>query len=118
MAQSRKSLKKLRALAFAIQSGRCYYCGQPMWNSDRDLCLLIDKHGISDRQARLLRCTGEHLVAHQDGGSSKQGNIVAACEFCNKQRHAKKVARSPSKHRTFVRKRLKQGAWHGLTLTC
>lgn len=116
MAHSRKSLRKLRSAAFAAQHGRCYYCNQPMWTDDPHS--LISDYKISRQQARLLQCTGEHLVAHADGGSSERENIVAACRFCNTRRHKGNAARSPSVYESRVRQRMKQGKWHGLLLNC
>ena len=115
MPKPRKSLKKPRSLAFVVQKGSCYYCGQPMWNADP--LALISKYSISHRQAKLLQCTGEHLVAHKDGGSCLPENIVAVCHFCNSHRHGnRKKEILPAQYRELVQKRLVKGGWHGLNL--
>lgn len=64
-----------------------------------------------------LKCTAEHLNAHQDGGTIAQSNIVAACWFCNQQRHRRKVAPVPEQFRKLVQQRMSKGRWHGLMLT-
>ncbi|PLW66895.1 HNH endonuclease [Pseudohalioglobus lutimaris] len=106
----RKSLKKPRTRAFHNQSGLCYYCQQPMWlTSPTELTV---NYGITHRRAMLLRCTGEHLIAHAEGGGSNSSNIVAACLYCNRQRHRRRGDLPPARFRDFVRKRMKQGRWH------
>jgi len=115
MAIPRKSLKIPRSHAFSAQKGCCYYCGQPMWK--RDPGELVTKYSITLRQAKLLQCTGEHLVAHKDGGSSKSQNIVASCYFCNSRRHyggRKEI--QPEQYKARVIGRLSKGRWHGLAL--
>lgn len=114
MANTRKSLKKLRSFAYHRQNGCCYYCNQPMW---------IDSHlnfssnyQITSKQAMLLRCTGEHLQAHHQGGLATKENIVAACWFCNSNRHCRKKAPSPEQYKQLVQKRLNAGCWHGFIL--
>ena len=104
------NLASRRLTAFERQSGRCYYCGLPMW--------LRDPHELADRIARrppalgALRCTAEHLLARQDGGRDGAGNIAAACLCCNRRRHQRKRAVEPSLFRTYVRNRLWRGKWH------
>ncbi len=88
MAKPRKSLVKPRSIAFTRQAGYCFYCSQPMWSENPHE--FASKHKITLGQAKRFQCTGEHLQAHQDGGSSKQHNIVAACLFCNQKRHQRK----------------------------
>lgn len=115
MFKARKSLKVPRTLSFAAQNGHCYYCHQPMWESG--LHTFITKYSISTPQANLLRCTGEHLLAHKDGGTSKSDNIVAACHYCNYRRHwHRKKEILPAQYRALVLKRLAVGRWHGLNL--
>jgi 5-methylcytosine-specific restriction endonuclease McrA len=104
-------LVRPRTHAFAHQSGRCYYCGMPMW-ADNPL-EFANAHGITLGQAKRLQCTGEHLVARQDGGSTARSNIVAACLFCNKGRHSRKTPLPPDRYLQLVRKRMKVGRWHG-----
>lgn len=115
MANHRKSLKSPRTHAFHSQHGRCYYCNQPMWNNNP--LELISRFRISLGQALLLRCTGEHLISHSEGGASGNNNIVAACWYCNQQRHRRKNIHSPECFRKHIRKRLSEGRWHGLKLT-
>jgi 5-methylcytosine-specific restriction endonuclease McrA len=114
MAKSRKSIVKPRTFAFSNQNGRCYYCNQPM--SSGNLSEFSSKFAVSQRQAMILKCTGEHLVAFKDGGSSARNNIVAACWFCNNHRHRRKTNPSPEQYKRMVQQRLDRGRWHGLIL--
>ncbi|NOR42344.1 MAG: restriction endonuclease [Gammaproteobacteria bacterium] len=114
MSKSRKPLKYPRSLAFSRQNGNCYYCGLPMWTNDPQY--FSSKYKISEKQAKHFKCTGEHLVAHQHGGSSQQDNIVAACEFCNLQRHRRKSNPSPTQYKDFVQQRMDKGRWHNIRL--
>ncbi|MBU1215538.1 MAG: HNH endonuclease [Gammaproteobacteria bacterium] len=98
-----------RHSSFVNQSGRCFYCGHPMWESD--ISTFAESHKLSLRQARIYRCTAEHLVAKIDGGSNSAKNIVAACHWCNKNRHARKKAPTPIEYMEFIKKRLAQGRW-------
>lgn len=82
---NRKSLVRPRLIAYSQQLGLCFYCSCPMWS--KDPIVFVSKYGITLPQAKALECTGEHLEAHKDGGSSSQSNIVAACKFCNQGRH-------------------------------
>ena len=113
--KKRPYLKKPRTRAFKAQGGICYYCNQPMWNrSEQEL---TSRYPISVEQAKDLRCTGEHLHPYAAGGTANKRNIVAACLFCNRKRHEKSVALSPSKYKKYVKHALSRGAWHGLRLT-
>ncbi len=86
-------LQILRTHACKAQGGRCYYCNRPMWTSNaRAFAKLL---GISRKQALPLRCTAEHLIARQDGGTDAQDNIVAACYACNHERHELPLAPTP-----------------------
>lgn len=105
------SLVRPRTHAFVHQSGRCFYCGLPMW-TDNPVDFATE-HGITLRQAKSLQCTGEHLVARQDGGASAPSNIVAACRFCNERRHKRKTPPPPEHYIHLVRKRMRLGRWHG-----
>ncbi|MFC4258441.1 HNH endonuclease [Marinobacter lacisalsi] len=81
-----------------------------MWiGSDHEFVVV---HGISHRQARHFRCTGEHLIPHSEDGDSGSGNIVAACEFCNRRRHCRKRVPDPITYRKFVQKRVSVGRWN------
>jgi 5-methylcytosine-specific restriction endonuclease McrA len=105
-----KSLAHSRAKAYARQSGRCFYCGLPMWTEDaREFA---STYGITPAQAGRLQCTAEHLEARQDGGSDSASNIVAACWHCNQGRHRPKEALPPDRFKQLVRKRMNQGRWH------
>ena len=116
MSKPRKSLKKPRQIAFVRQNGKCCYCHQPMWNANPTE--YAERYCLSAGLTSLMRCTGEHLNAHKDGGSTQNENIAAACLFCNTQRHKLKNDVTPEKFETYVLKRLHKGAWHGLKLTC
>jgi len=115
MSTSRKSLIKPRTKAFIHQQGNCYYCNQPMWQNDPDK--FSSKYNITLKQSKRYQCTGEHLIAHQDGGTSARKNIVAACSFCNQQRHRRKIILSPKDFKTFIQKRMRKGHWHIVRLT-
>ena len=110
--KQRSSLKNPRKQAFKTQHGVCYYCSQPMWTEAASE--LTDQYPISAKQARWLQCTGEHLIAHKDGGSAKQENIVAACRHCNTKRHARDNEMPVEQYRRHVQKRMKKGAWHSV----
>jgi hypothetical protein len=110
----RTCLKIHRTRAFQKQHGRCYYCYQPMWNESEQE--LTTRFSVSPNQAKLLKYTGEHLVAHSEGGSSGHSNIVAACWFCNTRRHRRKKIPSPANYRELVIRKLSRGAWHRLRL--
>ena len=103
-------LVRHRKSAFIAQSHRCFYCDFPMWESD---CMsFAQAHKISLSQAKLLKCTAEHLKARQDGGKDTAKNIVAACQWCNQRRHRIKQAPSPCVYRQLVQQRLSNGRWH------
>jgi 5-methylcytosine-specific restriction endonuclease McrA len=110
----RNSLQKFRSLAFSKQGGLCCYCKQPMWVNDPGE--LTARYAVTARQADLLKCTGEHLIAHSEGGAAAAENIAAACAFCNGTRHRAKAPLNPQSYEMKVRKRLSRGAWHGLRL--
>lgn len=114
MSKSRKSLIKPRTKAFIHQQGNCYYCNQPMWQSDPDK--FSSKYKISLTQSKRFQCTGEHLIAHQDGGTSARKNIVAACWFCNQQRHRRNIVPSPNQYKKLIERRMNQGRWHCIRL--
>lgn len=115
MSAPRKSLIKPRSKAFIHQNGFCYYCDQPMWL--KESITFSSKYNITLPQAKRFQCTGEHLIAHQDGGTSAQKNIVAACWFCNQQRHRRKIYLSPERFKKFTQKRMQKGRWHNFRLT-
>ena len=106
------ALVRSRSLAFRQQRECCFYCGLPMWQSD--LLAFAKRHGLSDKQAAGLQCTAEHLTARSDGGGDGTGNIVAACLYCNRQRHKAAKALPPDRYKVHVRSRVSLGRWHGL----
>lgn len=103
-------LARLRQSAYRAQSGRCFYCGLPMWVRDPES--FAASHGITPSHARVLQCTAEHLEARKDGGQDAKRNIVAACFCCNQRRHKRKQAPDPDDYRLLVQQRLTKGGWH------
>jgi 5-methylcytosine-specific restriction endonuclease McrA len=103
-------IPKNRLLAFKRQEGRCYYCGVPMWLEMPGE--FAHNHGIRESRAKRFRCTAEHLLARQDGGTNKRNNIVAACSFCNSTRHRSSIALSPVEYRKKVMRRIRCQKWH------
>jgi HNH endonuclease len=99
-----------RSLAFSRQSGRCFYCDFPMWTDDPES--FASEFNISLRQAKRLKCTAEHLIPRQDGGTSASANIAAACLSCNQQRHRRPVAPPPDVYREHVKRRVRKRKWH------
>lgn len=91
---STKSLSRLRSAAYSVSFSQ--------------------RHVLSHRQAKLLQCTAEHLLARQDGGIDSANNIVAACWYCNQQRHRPKVPPAPDMNRQRVQQKMKRGGWHRL----
>jgi hypothetical protein len=57
------------------QGHRCCYCGKRTWTAH------YGEKGIWQDMA-----TVEHILARNDGGTSKQTNIVMACSQCNNER--------------------------------
>nr|WP_315597660.1 HNH endonuclease [uncultured Cupriavidus sp.] len=104
------TLARRRASAFQLQSGRCFYCHCPMW--EQSVEAFAATFHLSTRQARHLQCTAEHLHARVDGGGDSQRNIVAACQFCNAQRHRRKAARDAVHHKGHVERRMARKQWH------
>jgi len=81
-----------------------------MWQKDIERYAGI--HGISLARAKYFQCTGEHLIEHSAGGSASQSNIVAACLFCNRNRHQRKKPTTPEAYAELVEKRLEKGGWN------
>jgi len=98
-----------RQSAFSKQNGFCYYCNRPMWQEKPNK--FAKKHLISNRDARNLQCTAEHLIARCDGGNDKKSNIVAACLFCNQKRHERKKPLSLPQYKEHVTNRINKGRW-------
>jgi 5-methylcytosine-specific restriction endonuclease McrA len=105
-----KTLQKNRNLAYESQHGLCYYCRQPMWTSHPKV--FCNQYKISNKSALLLKCTAEHVIARQDGGSDQRNNIVAACLYCNRTRHKAKNALPIDKYKAKVIRRMEQNKWH------
>lgn len=104
------ALSKLRLSAFRRQNGLCFYCHLPMWTADP--LAFAAQYGLSAAQARWFQCTAEHLIARQDGGKDQEGNIAAACLFCNQTRHKRKNPPDPDRYCALVAKRITAGRWH------
>lgn len=106
-------LTQLRYKAFHLQQCCCYYCDLPMWESTHRT-LLRDALALPDAPLDFLRCTAEHLVARCDGGKDVPGNIVAACDWCNKKRHAHRPHCAPTAqaYRAEVQRQMARGLWH------
>ena len=104
------AISKKRLAAFKQQNGRCYYCGLPMWL--KQPTELTARFRIREGDASRLRCTAEHLLARQEGGTNSSYNIVAACLFCNKTRHRIASPPDPTRYQVHVMHRLRAGKWH------
>lgn len=120
MAQKR-SIIKFRRIAYTKQRGRCYYCGVKM--CDADSTVFAKRYAISLRLAERVRCTAEHLEARSDGGCDSEENIVAACRFCNMQRHAGRKVTAVEPYRRHVARRMRLSKWqppalHELAKAC
>lgn len=63
----------------------CFYCGLPVGEANGKS--FAREYGIGRAVARYLRCTAEHPIGRQDRGANIRENIVAACWWCNHQRH-------------------------------
>jgi len=103
------SICKYRNSAFQSQSGLCYYCNDPMWITGQEQ--FAKKHHKTLHQARQNKCTGEHLIARQDGGKITKNNIVAACLFCNRTRHRMSKPLDPELYKAHVVRRVNKGRW-------
>lgn len=73
------SNRKRRSLLFQQANGRCFYCGDPVFEREcehpRDWLMIR-----ADRDTRMVR---EHNVPTIRGGSDGPENIVCACRTCN-----------------------------------
>jgi hypothetical protein len=110
-------LRKLRRQAFLAQQGRCFYCSQPVWEEDADA--FVKRYGIRERVSKYVQCTAEHLCARQDQGRDVRDNIVAACLWCNQQRHRGRQGQAPvpEVHQARVRALVAQGKWHPVAVS-
>ena len=104
------TIARPRLEAFYKQAGLCYYCKSRMWL--KDIERFANRHAISTTVATRFQCTAEHLAARCNGGSNRKRNIVAACFFCNHNRHRMKNPLSPDKYKAHIKKRIKKGKWH------
>lgn len=106
-----KTFLRSRASAFARQGGHCYYCSSPMWFEDH--IAFATRYRITERQALLFRCTGEHLQERRSGGDDSTSNVVAACHFCNRARHHFRPTNAPAAadYKRHVEKQMAKGRW-------
>ena len=104
-----KSLIEARKAAYNRQAGLCFYCQCPL-AVDNDL--FAQRYGLSLPQAKRHECTAEHLIARCDGGLNVKANIVAACLFCNRTRHACARPLASEHYRMKVQRRMAQRRWH------
>lgn len=102
-------LVSLRRRAAARQSHCCFYCGLPMW--EQEPTTFAQAYRLTDRQARLLKCTAEHLLPRSEGGADTGSNIVAACLFCNRQRHVVRKPLAAAEYKHVVNARMQRGRW-------
>ncbi|TLX16308.1 restriction endonuclease [Rhizobium sp. MHM7A] len=108
-------IRKLRRKAAESQGWQCFYCEQPMWDSDpKDFST---RYRVPERAALVFRCTAEHLQARSDGGRDSEKNIVAACQHCNNKRHRSKRPKDADDFLIYVRSRMKKGRWHSVRPT-
>lgn len=85
----------------------------------RDATPFLARFGLSADRAARFQCTAEHLVARRDGGPNAKSNVVAACRFCNVQRHDEEGVQALDhlSYRAMVRQRMDEGSWHPLWAT-
>ncbi|WP_408987999.1 HNH endonuclease [Rhizobium sp. PRIMUS64] len=113
--KSNSRIQILRRRAAENQRWQCYYCQQPMWETDPKI--FSARFRVTDRAALHFRCTAEHLEARCDGGRDTEENVVAACLYCNKNRHKRKRPKDAVSYGDLVRSRMEQGRWHPVALT-
>jgi len=111
---SKKRIQNLRRQAAERQGWLCYYCQQPMWETDPKS--FSARFGLTDRATLHFRCTAEHLAARCDGGRDTKENVVAACRYCNGYRHKRKRPKDAVSYTELVRSRMEQGRWRPVTL--
>ena len=102
--------RRYRDQRAAEQHHLCYYCLFPMWTTEAKV--FADAHHITIAEAARFRCTAEHLQALCEGGTSRLGNIVAACRFCNERRHRRNKRLSPDVYMVRVRRHVAKLRWH------
>lgn len=103
------TLKSIRKQKMNEQGGHCFYCALPMW--DKATEKNIARQLLRKVAPKALQCTAEHLHPRSEGGKDTAVNIVAACWFCNTQRHRRKLPRSPEVHRQYVQRQMAAGRW-------
>ncbi|MGO6984305.1 HNH endonuclease signature motif containing protein [Rhizobium leguminosarum] len=74
------------------------------------------RFGLTARAALQFQCTAEHLKPRCDGGRDIEENVVAACRYCNGNRHKRKRPKDAVFYMELVRSRMKQGRWLPVTL--
>lgn len=106
-------LNSLRLRASKRQHHRCHYCKFPMWHKD-SAAFLRAYPCVRARHVHLLACTAEHLIARQDGGRDTADNIVAACWWCNRERHRGRAHKAPdaARYEAWVLRQVVLGRWH------
>jgi len=82
-----------------------------------DAAVFAARFGISSRQALLLRCAAEHLDPRCTGGLDSPQNVVAACYFCNSNRHRSPKPLDPFRYAKRASTRLRSGRWHGILIS-
>ena len=103
-------LQRYRRAAAERQKWRCHYCQCPIWEDEPDA--FSQRYGLTLRQAKLLRCTAEHVTARCDGGTDAAENLVASCLFCNRTRHKANRPKQALLYLAYVRNRMRLGRWH------
>jgi len=106
---SRREIKAARAESARRNGNRCYYCDQPMWETDP--IGYSAEYAIPLDQLWCFQCTTEHIVARGDLGGDQDENIAAACRLCNQVRHEMQPALSFSEFREYVRLQIRDGTW-------
>lgn len=77
------SRRRRRSLLFQRAAGKCFYCGDPVFESgcehSRDW-LVVRSHDST--------MTREHMVPTVRGGADESANVVCACRACNTRKAA------------------------------
>ena len=82
-----------------------------MWSEDQ--AAFVEAYRVTSKQAGWFRLTAEHLVSKADGGTAAEGNIVAACLWCNRHRHLHRPQSAPDAavYERRVRSLVAKGRW-------
>lgn len=94
----RKSARRRLHKLVNKQDHKCYYCGDEIISRKEIECQISPKKVIcvNKRTFTFLKegnlktvkvATAEHLVRIADGGDNSNGNLVAACYFCNNKKN-------------------------------